>query len=112
MSTAIVARWFHWISTDGVYIRKIVDGVQTTIAGPLAIDPAVGDTLLLAQLGLALELWRRTARLDEAPEHRRRLVHDRAGSGWGWTTRQAAGTTSEAVRSGRRRRPHHLRPAR
>ena len=54
-----VARWFHWIATDGVYIRKIVNGVQTTIAGPLAIDPALGDTLLLRKVGLVLELWRR-----------------------------------------------------
>jgi RHS repeat-associated protein len=54
-----VARWFHWISTDGLYIRKLVDGVQTTIAGPLALDPAVGDTLLLRRFGLGLELWRK-----------------------------------------------------
>ena len=52
------ARWFHWISTDGVYLNKLVDGVQTTIAGPLAVDPAVGDTLLLRKIGVVLELWR------------------------------------------------------
>jgi len=53
------ANWFHWISTDGLYIQKITNGVATTIAGPLALDPATGDTLLLRRWGLALELWRR-----------------------------------------------------
>jgi RHS repeat-associated protein len=53
------ASWFHWISTDGLYIQKIVDGAATTIAGPLAVDPAGGDTLLLRRFGLALELWRK-----------------------------------------------------
>jgi len=52
------AAWFHWISTDGLYIQKLTDGVATTIAGPLAIDPASGNTLLLRRFGLALELWR------------------------------------------------------
>jgi len=55
------ARWFHWISTDGLYIQKITDGVPTTIAGPLSLDPATGDTLLLRRFGLALELWRKNA---------------------------------------------------
>ena len=55
------ANWFHWISTDGLYIQKITNGVATTIAGPLAMDPANGDTLLLRRFGLALELWRKNA---------------------------------------------------
>ena len=55
------AAWFHWISTDGLYIQKIIDGVATTIAGPLAVDPANGDTLLLRRFGLLLELWRKNA---------------------------------------------------
>jgi RHS repeat-associated protein len=55
------ASWFHWISTDGLYIQKLVDGAATTIAGPLALDPASGDTLLLRRFGLLLELWRRHA---------------------------------------------------
>ncbi|MBA3433063.1 MAG: RHS repeat protein, partial [Actinobacteria bacterium] len=55
------ARWFHWISTDGLYIQKITNGVATTIAGPLALDPATGDTFLLRRFGLTLELWRKNA---------------------------------------------------
>ena len=55
------ARWFHWIATDGLYIQKITNGVATTIAGPIALDPATGDILLLRRFGLALELWRKNA---------------------------------------------------
>jgi RHS repeat-associated protein len=55
------AAWFHWISTDGLYIQRVDNGVATTIAGPLALDPAVGDSLLMRRFGTALELWRKNS---------------------------------------------------
>ncbi|MGH3133057.1 MAG: DUF6531 domain-containing protein [Gaiellaceae bacterium] len=55
------AAWFHWIATDGLYIQRIDDGVATTIAGPLALDPGTGDTLLLRRFGTTLELWRESS---------------------------------------------------
>jgi RHS repeat-associated protein len=54
------ARWFHWIARDGVYIRKIVDGVSTNLPGSpveIADEPIAGDVLLFRRVGDELELW-------------------------------------------------------
>ena len=56
------AAWFHWLQTDGFYIQKIVDGMATTLVGPIGLDPQNGDTLLLRRSGEeTLELWRKNA---------------------------------------------------
>ncbi len=54
-------RWYHWIVADQLSIEKIVDGVATSLVGPIGLDPATGDTLLLRRVGAALELWRKSA---------------------------------------------------
>lgn len=54
-------RWYHWIVADQISIEKIVDGVATSLVGPIRLDPATGDTLLLRRSGEALELWRESA---------------------------------------------------
>jgi YD repeat-containing protein len=57
------ARWFHWIARDGLYVRKVVNGVSTNLPGsPVEIpnqgdEPVAGDALLFRRVGSALELW-------------------------------------------------------
>jgi RHS repeat-associated protein len=55
------AHWYHWIVTDQLTIQKLVNGVPQTLAGPIGLEPATGDTLLLRRIGLVLELWREHA---------------------------------------------------
>ena len=63
-------RWFHWISGDGLYLRKIVDGVSTNLPGsPVQMsntdEPRAGDKLLLRRAGSALQVWHKKAATGE-----------------------------------------------
>jgi YD repeat-containing protein len=58
------ARWFHWVTGDGLYLRKIVNGVSTNFPGsPLQVwdaeEPSAGDQLLLRRVGSQLQFWHR-----------------------------------------------------
>ncbi len=58
-------RWFHWIAGDGLYLRKLVDGVSTNLVPPVQMsntdEPSAGDTLLLRRVGGSLQVWHKKA---------------------------------------------------
>ena len=58
-------RWFHWIAGDGLYLRKLVDGVSTNLVPPVQMsntdEPGGGDSLLLRRSGGSLEVWHKKA---------------------------------------------------
>ena len=59
-------RWFHWVANDGLYLRKIVDGVSTNLPGsPFQIanaeEPRAGDILLFRRVGGSLQFWHKRA---------------------------------------------------
>jgi hypothetical protein len=64
---AYEARWFHWVSGDGFYLRKITNGgtPQNFFGSPLQVwdaeEPSAGDMLLLRRVGSQLQFWHRNA---------------------------------------------------
>ena len=64
---ACEARWFHWVSGDGFYLRKITNGgtPQNFFGSPLQVwdaeEPSAGDMLLLRRVGSQLQFWHRNA---------------------------------------------------